>query len=67
MRLKMNQATGWADCLCEGFIDRGLLCDRLLTLGTICQLFMNSPGGTVPKLVLTSRTLSVTLFLIEKQ
>ena len=67
MRLKMNQAAGRADCPCEGFIDRGLLCGRLLILGTICQLFMNSSGGTVPKLVHMSWTLSVTLVLSEKQ
>jgi hypothetical protein len=33
MRLKMNQAAGRADCPCEGFIDRGLLCDHLLIFG----------------------------------
>jgi hypothetical protein len=63
----MNQAAGRADCPCEGFIDRGLLCDRLLILGTICPLFMNSPGGTLQKLVLTSWTLSFALLLSEKQ
>jgi hypothetical protein len=61
MRLKMNQASVRADCPCEGFIDRGLWCARLFISGTICQLFMKSPGGTVPQLVLTSWTLSVTL------
>lgn len=67
MRLKMNQAAGRADCPCEGFIDRGLLCDHFLILGTIYQFFMNSHGGTLPKLVVTSWTLSVTLILSEKQ
>jgi len=66
MRLKMNQDAGRADCPCEGFIDRGLLCDHLLILDTICQLHMNSPDGTLQMLVLTSWTL-VTLVLSEKQ
>jgi hypothetical protein len=64
---KMNQAVGRADCPCEGFIDGGLWCARLFISGTTYRLFMKSPGGTVPQLVLTSLTLSVTLVLSEKQ
>ena len=30
IRVKMYQAAGRAHCPCEGFIDRGLLCDILL-------------------------------------